>query len=94
MIFGQSINIVESPRLRSIFLMLRPELKERDIPHRTKIRKRIMELWNEYLEKLKNELKVRSYKLLCMVLIMDEVSSYRMLLDSYSSHRTFGLTQT
>ncbi|KAE9402646.1 hypothetical protein BT96DRAFT_784491, partial [Gymnopus androsaceus JB14] len=33
------------------------ELKERDIPHCTKIRKWIMDLWNEYLKKLKKELK-------------------------------------
>lgn len=59
---------MESPRLRSIFLMLHPELKEQDIPHRAKIRKWIMELWNEYLEKLKNELKVNLNKLLCIIL--------------------------
>ncbi|THV04128.1 hypothetical protein K435DRAFT_851123 [Dendrothele bispora CBS 962.96] len=34
---SQSINGIESPRLRKIFLMLREELKDEDIPHRTHI---------------------------------------------------------
>ncbi|KAJ7027234.1 hypothetical protein C8F04DRAFT_1399602 [Mycena alexandri] len=40
----QSINVVENQQLRAIFLMLRAELKDSDIPHRTKIRKRIIEV--------------------------------------------------
>ncbi|KAJ7836917.1 hypothetical protein B0H14DRAFT_3141636 [Mycena olivaceomarginata] len=45
----QSINVVENEQLRAIFLMLRAELKDSDIPHRTKIRKRVIEIWDEHL---------------------------------------------
>jgi hypothetical protein len=54
----QSINVVESPQLRAIFLMLRDELKESDIPHRTSFRERILDAWNVYLDKLQEEMAV------------------------------------
>ncbi|KAJ7936657.1 hypothetical protein B0H13DRAFT_1469856, partial [Mycena leptocephala] len=44
----QSINIVENEQLRAILLMLRAELKDSDIPHRSKIRSRIMEVWDDH----------------------------------------------
>ncbi|KAJ7704901.1 hypothetical protein B0H17DRAFT_1175431 [Mycena rosella] len=44
----QSINVVENKQLRAIFLMLRSELRDQDIPHRTTIRKRIIEVWDEH----------------------------------------------
>ncbi|KAF7347428.1 HAT family dimerization domain-containing protein [Mycena venus] len=52
----QSINVVENEQLRNIFLMLRSELKDSDIPHRTKIRKRIIEVWDEHLAHLESEM--------------------------------------
>ncbi|KAF7372427.1 HAT family dimerization domain-containing protein [Mycena venus] len=51
-----SINVVENEQLRAIFLMLRAELKDSDIPHRTKIRKRIIEIWDEHLNTLQCEM--------------------------------------
>lgn len=54
----QAINVVESPRLKKIFLMLRGELKESDIPGRTKIREKIDAMYEEHLEKLEKELQV------------------------------------
>ncbi|KAJ7030540.1 hypothetical protein C8F04DRAFT_961485, partial [Mycena alexandri] len=54
----QSINVVENQQLRAIFLMLRAELKDSDIPHRTKIRKRIIEVWDEHLNTLQREMGV------------------------------------
>ncbi|KAF7326526.1 HAT family dimerization domain-containing protein [Mycena venus] len=48
--------IVENEQLRAIFLMLRAELKDSDIPHRTKIRKRIIEIWDEHLNTLQREM--------------------------------------
>ncbi|KZP21834.1 hypothetical protein FIBSPDRAFT_663987, partial [Athelia psychrophila] len=48
----QAINVIENPRLRAIFLMLRKELREEDIPHRTTIRARIIQVWEEHLEEL------------------------------------------
>jgi uncharacterized Rmd1/YagE family protein len=59
--FLQSINVVESPRLRAIFLMLREELKDSDIPHRTNLRERILDVWNDHLDKLQEEMAVRSH---------------------------------
>ena len=55
--------MVESPQLRQIFLMLRKELRESDIPGRTTIRKRIEEVYEEHLEKLRGEMEVRLYAL-------------------------------
>ncbi|KAL4254558.1 Zinc finger BED domain-containing [Pleurotus pulmonarius] len=53
----QSLNAVESPQLRSIFLMLRDELKDSDIPHRTTIRNRVTEVWEAHLDWLEAEMK-------------------------------------
>ncbi|KAK6992491.1 ribonuclease H-like domain-containing protein, partial [Favolaschia claudopus] len=52
----QSINVVENEQLRNIFLMLRSELNDSDIPHRTKIRKRVIEIWDEHLANLESEM--------------------------------------
>ena len=61
--------MVESPQLRQIFLMLRKELRESDIPGRTTIRKRIEEVYEEHLEKLRGEMEVHLYALaLCTLL--------------------------
>lgn len=40
--------------------MLREDLKDSDIPHRTHIRNRIMQLWDEYLDRLEEEIAVRN----------------------------------
>jgi len=55
---GQSINVIESPKLRAIFLMLQEDLKNSDIPHRTTIRKQIMEIWDEHLDALQDQMMV------------------------------------
>ncbi|KAK7030041.1 hypothetical protein R3P38DRAFT_2775478 [Favolaschia claudopus] len=52
----QSINVVENEQLRNIFLMLRSELNDSDIPHRTKIRKRVIEIWDEHLTNPESEM--------------------------------------
>ncbi|SJL00252.1 uncharacterized protein ARMOST_03564 [Armillaria ostoyae] len=52
----QSFNVVESPELRRIFLMLREELTDDDIPRRTQIRKRVMEIWEDHLKQLSKEM--------------------------------------
>ncbi|KAN0124669.1 hypothetical protein V8E53_015705 [Lactarius tabidus] len=53
----QSINVIESRQLRKLILMLRPELRDHDIPHRTTIRKRVLEVLDEYIVELKSQLK-------------------------------------
>jgi len=50
---------VESPRLKRIFLILRNELKESDIPGRSLIRDRIMDMYSHHLKKLTEDMKVR-----------------------------------
>ncbi|KAJ6495971.1 hypothetical protein C8R45DRAFT_926503 [Mycena sanguinolenta] len=51
----QSINVIENKQLRAIFLMLRSELRDQDIPHRTTVHKRIIEVWDEHLNTLERE---------------------------------------
>ena len=50
------LNVVKSPYLRLIFLMLWQELKKCDIPHRTSIHNRIMETWNKHMTELEKEM--------------------------------------
>jgi hypothetical protein len=54
----QSLNIIDSPKLRALFLMLREELQDADIPHRTTIRKRVMEIFEDYLDQLADAMQV------------------------------------
>ncbi|KAM6494641.1 hypothetical protein JOM56_009264, partial [Amanita muscaria] len=44
----QAISVVESPRLRKIFLLLRKELKESDIPGRSTMRNCIEQTFKEH----------------------------------------------
>jgi hypothetical protein len=60
LIHFQSLNVIECPELRSIFLMLREELQDSDIPHRATIRRRIMQLWEEQLNRVADEMAVCS----------------------------------
>ena len=54
----QSINVIESPRLRNIFLLLRQELKESDIPGRTTLRNRIEKAYDDHMKQLGEEMMV------------------------------------
>ncbi|KAF8986458.1 hypothetical protein BDQ17DRAFT_1259637, partial [Cyathus striatus] len=54
----QSINVIENEKLRSLFLMLREDLTDEDIPHRTQLRNKIMETWDNHLNRLRDELTV------------------------------------
>ena len=55
-ILSKSLNVIESPQLCNIFLMLYQELKDSDILGRMIIQKRIMEVVDEYLEQLGREM--------------------------------------
>ena len=57
----QPIAIVNSPRLRAIFLMLRKELGESDIPGRTTIRTHIQEVFEDHLNELQRNMNVRHF---------------------------------
>jgi hypothetical protein len=56
----QSINVIESPELRKIFLLLRSELKESDIPGRSTIRNHIDKHYEAHMEQLEEEMMVFS----------------------------------
>jgi hypothetical protein len=49
-------------------LLLRETLEDQDIPHRTTIQKRVFELFNDHLDTLEAEMKVRSLFLLVYVM--------------------------
>jgi hypothetical protein len=49
---------VESPRLRKIFLLLRKELQESDIPSHTTIRTCIEQAYEEHMKQLEEEMAV------------------------------------
>ncbi|KAJ7362435.1 hypothetical protein DFH08DRAFT_950698 [Mycena albidolilacea] len=51
-----SIHLIDSRDFRDLLLMLRESLQESDIPHRTKLRQRIIEAWIQYYKELKSEL--------------------------------------
>lgn len=42
--------------------MLREDLKDLDIPHRTKIRNRALETWDKHLDRLQDEMAVSTIK--------------------------------
>jgi hypothetical protein len=44
--------------LKKIFLLLRQELKESDIPGRTTLRKKVEKAYQDYLKKLEEEMAV------------------------------------
>jgi hypothetical protein len=49
---------VERPEFRALLLLLRADLDDEDIPHRTKIRTAIMEAWEKEYARLKKEMQV------------------------------------
>lgn len=58
-IYLQSINVVECREFRDLILALREDMKESDIPHRTKLRESIIRAWKSYFNLvLKVELEV------------------------------------
>ncbi|KAF8956711.1 hypothetical protein BDZ97DRAFT_1614520, partial [Flammula alnicola] len=85
----QSINVIESPRLRAIFLMLREELKDRDIPHRTILRARIVERFDEHLKSLESEMAAFIF-ILDRLKITSEIGWVTM--DNATNNDTFSAT--
>ncbi|KAJ2921202.1 hypothetical protein H1R20_g15892, partial [Candolleomyces eurysporus] len=52
----QSINVIESVFFRRLLLLLRKELRDEDIPHRTFVRNHIRRRWDIYMDELRGEL--------------------------------------
>lgn len=55
---SQSINVMECPEFRSLLLVLRPELADKDIPRRTKLRESVIKAWEAWFNILKEDLSV------------------------------------
>jgi len=52
----QSINVIECREFRDLLLLLRSDLQDKDIPHRTKLREAIIETWESHFKALRLEL--------------------------------------
>jgi hypothetical protein len=57
---NQAIHIIECVEFRRLLLLLREDLRDQDIPRRTKLREEIIKAWQHYFAKLKEDLKVRT----------------------------------
>lgn len=55
----QSIRVVDVPEFRTLIRLLRPELQERAIPHRTLICKQILEEYRRTMANIMATLSVR-----------------------------------
>lgn len=53
------MRIVESRRLREILQLCRPELKDSEVPRRTKTREEVLRNWAKWFKVLRQELAVR-----------------------------------
>jgi hypothetical protein len=58
--FLKSIAVLDCPEFRALLLLLRNDLKDSDIPHRTKGRALIIEAWKKHFMALHAELAVRT----------------------------------
>jgi hypothetical protein len=52
---------MECPEFRAILLLLRSDLKDSEIPHRTKLRGLVIHYWKGYFVSLKEDLAVRIF---------------------------------
>ena len=59
----QSINIIECPEFWELLHLLREDLRDADIPRRTKLQELIIETWKDYFKVLKDDLVVSHYPL-------------------------------
>ena len=48
-------------------MMLREDLNDEDIPHRTTVRNRILEIWDEHLDQLATEMQVCIMLFICLL---------------------------
>jgi hypothetical protein len=56
--FFKAIRVVERPEFRRLCLLLRPELRNVDIPHRTTMQKRILDTFSEVIHKMSQHIQV------------------------------------
>jgi len=56
---AKSLNVVEVPEFRKLLLLLRSDLKDSQIPRRTKIRELVIQAWRQHFQVLHRDLAVR-----------------------------------
>ena len=84
----KSLNLVECPEFRRLLLLLRNDLSEAMIPHRTKLRDLIIQAWRQYFQDLRRNLDVCLLSLLhAPVFIL--LTRHRW--DKFLLLRTYGL---
>jgi len=66
-IYLQPISIVDSKEFRSLLLLLKKDLEEKDIPHCTTMTKRILKLHQQQVEHLSNQMLVSIVTLLIIL---------------------------
>lgn len=66
-IIEQALNVIECPEFRDLLLLLRQDLKDSQIPHRTKIREEIISAWQKYFAVLQTDLAVSVSHPLAMI---------------------------
>jgi hypothetical protein len=82
---------MECREFRDLLLLLRGDLEEKDIPHRTKVREAIITAWKSWFVGLKADLAVRVTRLYWCT-VTDLI--FRKQLDKSASLRMYGLTVT
>ena len=65
MTFYQALCLIDKGPFRRLLMYLRPSLSERDIPHRTTLRKEILKRAELVEARLKSTLKVSSHVITC-----------------------------
>ncbi|KAF8868234.1 hypothetical protein CPB84DRAFT_1697018, partial [Gymnopilus junonius] len=89
----QSLNVIESPHLRRIFMLLKSDLKDSDIPHRTMIHNHVKEVYDEYLTHLEVDIKHLAHVFLY---VLDRISITSKIgwitVDNASNNDTFMAT--
>ena len=86
------LSIVESVSLQRLFLMLRKELRDSDIPHKTTIRDRVEEVLMEHFDNLEKEMHVSKSFIHLLWIITLSLNS-RTVLARFRLPMTCGLTQ-
>ena len=56
---AKSLNVVEVPEFRKLLLLLRSDLKDSQIPRRTKIHELVIQAWRQHFQVLRRDLAVR-----------------------------------
>ena len=80
------MNAIENRRLRDIFLMLKSDLADSDIPSRSTLRRRIEDMFEEHLKDLEREIKVR-ITLLALISYLLKISCLELCWKDFVYYR-------